>query len=76
MKIKHSLACSKSRRIFCNFAWTLLLGLGAGSIRAQNATVTAPSSDQQLSHTDKHFIMKAAMAGANEVALSQLAADF
>jgi len=41
----------------------------------QNSSSTPPANEQTLSHADRHFIMKAAMASSNELALSQLAAD-
>jgi putative membrane protein len=53
----------------------LLLSLTVASSRAQDTSPAASSSDQKLAHVDKKFMMKAAMASTNEVALSQLAAD-
>src|SRR5580658_6072618 len=72
---KCRLSYLKPRRILCSFAVALLFGISVGSIRAQDTTSAAASGDQPLSHSDKHFIMKAAMASTNEVALSQLAVD-
>jgi putative membrane protein len=75
MKLNPHHDISKPVRILCCLAAAVLAGLGVGSIQAQDAAPTTGSGDQQLSHADKHFILKAAMASENEVALSQLAAD-
>jgi putative membrane protein len=78
MKIKTKLQSprSNSRRMLGCLATALLVSLGIATSRAQDSNPTAPATgNQSLAHIDKHFIMKAAMASSNEVALSQLAAD-
>jgi putative membrane protein len=66
--------------VFRPLALVLILAAGVTAIKAQDApTPTArpdsatPMEAKTLSHDDKHFIMKAARASTNEVALSQLA---
>jgi len=65
---------------FRPLALVLIFAAGLTAIKAQNAPtptttpdLATPKEAETLSHGDKHFIMKAARASTNEVALSQLA---
>ena len=79
-KNTETIRISKTINFFRPLALVLILAAGTTAIYAQDAsTPTAlpgsatPKGAETLSHGDKHFIMKAARASTNEVALSQLA---
>ncbi len=71
MKTKFHHYSPRPRLFLAGFALALLAGLGSVTSRAEDTT----TSDSKTPHGTRHFIMKAAMASNNEVALSQLAAD-
>jgi len=80
-KIKSLIHLIPQRRglFACIAAAAFVAGTGFPAL-AQDAaplapSAPAPSEQNQLSHLDKRFILKAGEASANEVALSELAAD-
>lgn len=71
---------SKTAIFFRPLALTLILAAAITASEAQDATTPAaqstsatPNDSETLPHVDKSFMMKAARASTNEVALSQLA---
>jgi putative membrane protein len=79
-KNRQSTLVSKPARLFCPLALIVLLGTGITAVRAQDVSTATSTSDsttskeaQTLSYGDRSFMMKAARASTNEVALSQLA---